>query len=225
MGRKGELDLVVQAGGVSAPAQHVTNASALRASLVAFFLAFWEHVLKERGGLTTLVLDDPQELLDDENRERLAAALAPLVSSGAQLIVTSYDPRFCARVSRLAICGGIEHLEVQPATRQQPVVRTTPPLPVIEERKLRFEVDRNAEEPAREFADGCRVFFETKLGDMFDDPAHAAWTIANPDPTFATFIQRLRPLVKSGPQGMFSAHVFRRFVDHPALADGSPVMS
>ncbi len=75
MGRKGELDLVVQAGGVAAPAQHVTNASALRASLVAFFLAFWEYVLKERGGLTTLILDDPQELLDDENRERLAAAL------------------------------------------------------------------------------------------------------------------------------------------------------
>jgi hypothetical protein len=50
MGRKGELDLVVQTGGVSAPAQHVTNASALRASLVAFFLAFWEYVLKERGG-------------------------------------------------------------------------------------------------------------------------------------------------------------------------------
>src|SRR6185437_11891459 len=45
MGRKGELDLVVQAGGISAPAQHVTNASALRASLVAFFLAFWEYVL------------------------------------------------------------------------------------------------------------------------------------------------------------------------------------
>ena len=54
VGRKGELDLVVQMGGVSAPAQHVTNASALRASLVAFFLAFWEYVLKERGGLTNL---------------------------------------------------------------------------------------------------------------------------------------------------------------------------
>lgn len=224
MGRKGELDLVVQTGGVSAPAQHVTNASALRASLVAFFLAFWEYVLKERGGLMTLVLDDPQELLDDENRERLAAALAPLVASSAQLIVTSYDPRFCARVSRLAILGGIEHLEVHPATRQQPVVRTTLPLPVLEQRKARFETDRNAEEPAREFADGCRVFFEAKLGDMFDDPAQAAWAIANPDPTLATFIQRLRPLVKAGPQGMFSAHVFRRFVDHPALADGSPVI-
>lgn len=224
MGRKGELDLVVQADGVAAPAQHVTNASALRASLVAFFLAFWEYVLKERGGLMTLVLDDPQELLDDENRERLAAALAPLVAASAQLIVTSYDPRFCARVSRLSIAGGIEHLEVHPATRQQPVVRTTPPLPEIQERKVCFDADQNAEEPARSFADGCRVFFEAKLGDMFDDPAHVAWAISNPDPTLATFIQRLRPLVKSGPHGMFSAHVFRRFVDHSALADGSPVI-
>lgn len=221
MGRKGELDLVVQTGGVSAPAQHVTNASALRASLVAFFLAFWEYVLKERGGLTTLVLDDPQELLDDENRERLAGSLAPLVAAGAQLMVTSYDPRFCALASRLQVTSGVEHVEVHPATRQQPVIRTTPSLPDIQERKTRFEADRNAEEPARNFADGCRVFFEAKLGDMFDEPAHAAWAKANPNPTLATFIQRLRPLVKSGPQGMFSAHVFRRFVEHPALTDGS----
>jgi hypothetical protein len=224
MGRKGELDLVVQAGGVSAPAQHVTNASALRASLIAFFLAFWEYVLRERGGLTTLMLDDPQELLDDENRERLAAALAPLAAAGAQIIVTSSDPRFSGRVSRLAVSGGVEHLQVHPATSQQPRVRTTPSLPVIEQRKNRFEADRNAEEPARDFADACRVFFEAKLGDMFDDPAHAAWAIANPIPTLATFIGRLRPLVKAGPQGMFSAQVFRHFVDHQALADGSPVI-
>jgi hypothetical protein len=223
MGRKGELDLVVQTGGVSAPAQHVTNASALRASLVAFFLAFWEYVLTERGGLMTLILDDPQELLDDENRERLAAALLPLAAN-AQLIVSSYDPRFCARVSRLVMPGGVEHLGVDPATRQQPVIRTTLPLPVIEQRKSRFEFDRNAEEPARDFADGCRVFIEAKLGDMFDDPAYSAWITANPNPTLATFVQRLRPLVKAGPQGMFSAHVFRRFVDHPSLADGSPVI-
>jgi energy-coupling factor transporter ATP-binding protein EcfA2 len=224
MGRKGELDLVVQTGGVAAPAQHVTNASALRASLVAFFFAFWEYVLKERGGLTTLILDDPQELLDDENRERLAAAFSLLVDTSAQLIVTSYDPRFCQCLSRVSVASGIEHLAVHPATRQQPVVRTTPSLPVIMKRKELFEDDQNAEEPARTFADGCRIFFEAKLGDMFDDPAHAAWSIDNPDPTLATFVQRLRPLVKSGPHGMFSATVFRRFVDHSALADRSPVL-
>jgi len=225
MGRKGELDLVVQAGGILAPAQHVTNASALRASLVAFFLAFWEHVLRERGGLTTLVLDDPQELLDDENRERLAASFVQLVAANAQLIVTSYDPRFCGCVSRLQLPNGPEHFEVHPATRQQSVIRTTLPRPVIERRKTQFEADPNAEEPARDFADGCRVFFEAKLGDMFDDPAHAAWAIDNPNPTLADFLQRLRQEVKAGPRGMFSALVFRRFVDHPALADGSPVLA
>ena len=203
----------------------MTNASALRASLLAFFLAFWEYVLKERGGLTTLVFDDPQELLDDENRERLASSLVPLVAASAQLIVTSYDPRFCAHISCLPIEGGIEHLEVLPATLLQPVSRTTPSLPEINHRKDRFDVDRNAEEPARDFADGCRVFFEGKLGDMFDDPAHAAWAIANPHPTLATFIQRLRPLVKSGPHGMFSASVFRSFVNHPAAANMSPVLA
>jgi hypothetical protein len=224
MGRKGELELVVQAGGVSAPAQHVTNASALRASLLAFFLAFWEYVLKERGGLTILLLDDPEELLDHENRDRLAAAIAPLAAGSAQLIVTSYDRRFCASVSRVPIAGGIEHLEVHPATRQQPVVRTTPPLVEIRERQNRFNADRNAEEPARNFVDGCRVFFEAKLGDMFDEPAHASWANANPDPTLATFVQRLRPLVRSNPHGMFGARVFRHFVDHPALVDGSRVI-
>lgn len=224
-GRKGELDLVVQSGGVSAPAQHVTNSSALRASLVAFYFAFWVYVLRERGGIATLLLDDIQELLDDENRERLAGALGYLVNCGAQPVVTSYDPRFCNRVSRLQIEGGIEHFEVHPATRQQPVIRTTPPRPAIELRRSKFEADPNDEECAREFVDICRVYFEAKLGDMFDDPAHLTWAIKNPDPTLRSFIQRLRPLVKSGPQGMFSAHIFRRFVDHPALADDSPVLT
>jgi hypothetical protein len=55
-------------------------------------------------------------------------------------------------------------------------------------------------------------------------PHTLRWTIVNPDPTLATFVQRLRPLVKAGPQGMFSAHIFRRFVDHPAMTDGSQVL-
>lgn len=225
MGRKGELDLVVQTGGVAAPAQHVTNASALRANLVAFFFAFWQHVLKERGGLTTLVLDDPQELLDDENRERLAAALGKLASGGAQVIVTSYDPRFCGRVAKIQLPGGVEHLAVHPATRLQPRVRTIVPHSVLLERKKRFDADPNEEEPAREFADGCRVFLEAQLGDLFDDPAHSSWAKATPNPTLADFVQRMRPLVRAGSAGMFGADIFRRFAEHPALGDNSPVVA
>lgn len=225
LGRKGELDLVVRSDGVSAPAQFVVNASALRASLVGFFLAFWQYVLHERGGLTTLLLDDPQELLDAENRERLAGALVGLVPE-AQLIIASYDARFASSLCNAAKFAGkrLEHLEVHPATRLQPVVRTTAPLFVVKERQAQFEDDRNAEEPARNFADACRVFFETKLGDIFDDPASAQWAKENPHPTLQTFVARLRTHVKGAPQGLFSATVFRTFLEHPAMVDGSPVL-
>ncbi|MER9541693.1 AAA family ATPase [Mesorhizobium sp. M0437] len=224
MGRKGKLDLVVRAGGVSAPAQHVTNASALRASLVGFFFAFWEHVLKTRGGLKTLLLDDPQELLDDENRQQLANSFGTLIELGAQLIVTSYDRRFAGVVARLPVRPAVEHLAVHPATLNQPVVRTTPHQAEIEARKELYDRDRNAEEPARSYADGCRVFFEAALGDVFDDPAHLVWAKANPDPTLRTFADRLRSCIKAGPQGMFAMQVFSDFISHPALAEGSLVL-
>jgi hypothetical protein len=224
MGRKGQLDLVVRTGGVSAPAQHVTNASALRASLVGFFFAFWEHVLKNRGGIRTLLLDDPQELLDDENRLQLADSLSTLFEVGAQLIVTSYDRRFAGAVARLPVVPAVDHLAVHPATLNQPVIRTTPHQAEIEVRKKLYDKDRNSEEPARSYADGCRVFLEASLGDVFDDPAHLVWAKENPNPTLATFVGRLRPYIKAGPQGMFAMQVFADFVAHPALVDNSPVL-
>jgi len=225
MGRNGELGISVKVGGYSAPAQHVSNASALRANLVAFFLAFWAYVTEQRGGITTLLLDDPQELLDEENRDRLAGALLDVVSQGAQLIVTSYDSRFCSRASRLQVPGGVIHFGVYPATDIQPVIRLCQPLSEIEKRRQAFEADVNNEECGRNFVDACRVFLEAKLGDLFDDPAYSAWAAANPDPTLATFVQRLRPLVKNGPEGMFNQHVFKRFVDMPSLTDRSPVLT
>jgi len=83
MDSKGVLALFVGSNGVSAPAQHVSNASALRANLLGFYFAFWEHVHKARGGLKLLILDDPQELLDDDNRDRLARTLPEVVQVGA----------------------------------------------------------------------------------------------------------------------------------------------
>jgi hypothetical protein len=223
MGRKGELGLIVATGGVTAPAEHVANASALRASLFGFFLAFWEHVLKERGGIVTLIFDDPQELLDNENRERLAAAIKRLADAGAQLIVTSYDTRFATLLARHA--KPLEHLKVEPATRLQPRVRTIPSVPAIVARKKIFQDDPNAEEPARDFVDGCRVFLEAELCNLFDDLAHSAWVNENPDPTLATFVARLRNVTKGVRDGPFSAHVFQHFVNHSAVADHSPVLT
>lgn len=223
MSRKGELGLIVATGGVTAPAEHVTNASALRASLFGFFLAFWEHVLNERGGIATLIFDDPQELLDNENRERLAAAMKQLVKVGAQLIVTSYDPRFSALLVRHA--KPLEHLKIAPATRLQQRVRTIPSIPEILTRKSTFFEDQNAEQPARAFVDGCRVFLEAELGNLFDGPAHSAWVNEYPDPTLATFVARLRTVTKGARDGLYSAAVYSNFINHPALADNSPVLN
>jgi hypothetical protein len=193
--------------------------------LLGFFFAFWEYVMKERGGLKTLILDDPQELLDSENRRRLADSFGALVDSGAQLVVTSYDRRFAAAVVRVPGVSSVDHRSVHPATANQPVIRTVPHQVEIQARKALYDKDRDAEEPARSFVDGCRVFLEAVLGDVFDDPAHSAWVKQNPDPTLAAFVNRLRPLIKAGPQGMFGMRAFGDFIAHPALMDNSPVLA
>lgn len=223
VGRNGELGLMMGVSGVLAPAEYISNASALRASLVAFYLAFRQHVLDQRGGIETLLLDDPQELLDDENRDRFAAAFNDAVGQGAQLILTSYDARFCRRISRLPLGTGLSHYSVHPATDQQPTVRLCEPLSEIAKRREHFVSHPDDEESARNFADACRVFLEARLGDLFDDPAYSAWVSTNRDPTLFTFVERLRPMVRTGTDGMFNHHAFRRFVDHPALASGSRV--
>lgn len=68
MDARGVLELKVGREGVTAPAQHVSNASALRGALLGFFLAFREHVLTTRGGLSLLVLDDPQNARQRQSR-------------------------------------------------------------------------------------------------------------------------------------------------------------
>lgn len=225
LGRDGELDLLMKAGGVVAPAQHVTNASALRAGLVAFYLAFWHHVMQERGGLRLIILDDPQELLDSENRERLAEAVAALAKGAVQLIVTSYDARFADALIKSFGVANAQHREVLPATRLQPTLRTGPPLVEINVRRIAYEEDVDAEEPARRYVDACRVYMEHKLGDLFEDAAFSTWLKKNPHPTLASFTARLRQEVRAaGAQSMFAAGVFKQFVDHKALVDLSPVL-
>lgn len=223
-GAKGELNIAVRKDGYSAPAQHVTNASALRASLTGFYLAFWEHVLTQRGGLRLMLLDDPQDLLDENNKENLARAIGTLAAAGAEPIVTSYDARFAADVARLSPVGSLDHFSVDPCTSRNPKVRLTPSVRAIFQKKTAFEGDVDNAAAARDYANECRIFLENKLASMFDDPAHAAWSANNPHPTLADFVARLRPLVRQNPQGMFGGGAFRRFIDHPALVDGSPTI-
>ncbi|HUN25087.1 MAG TPA: ATP-binding protein [Steroidobacteraceae bacterium] len=114
---RGALELSLGCGATSAPAHQIANASQLRASLLGFLIAFFEHVLAVRGGLRLVSLDDPQEMLDRENRERLAGALARLAAEGAQLLVTTHDRDFAASVMarvREPRVLGVKHLRIAP---------------------------------------------------------------------------------------------------------------
>jgi hypothetical protein len=125
MDAKGVLEIRVGSNKANAPAQHISNASALRASLMGFFLAFWEHVLTNRGGIALLILDDPQELLDPDNRERLAAMLPELIGKGGQLLVATCD-RFFARAAVAAARerAAVEHRSVHPVNASRSVLET-----------------------------------------------------------------------------------------------------
>jgi hypothetical protein len=213
-------------GGVTAPAQHVANASALRASLVGFFLAFWEHVLEDRGGLRLLLLDDPQELLDEENRERLAHALGDLLQVGAQLIVTTYDRKFADLAARLRrLRSKIDHRSVEPVTRIRPIVQT--PVCVMEIARLEKARAEDPDDPviARDYASECRLFVEARIGDIFDDAAHPASSAYTSQPTLSDHLGRLRRLISTPPIELFRSPTLKALAEHPGLAEGAAALA
>jgi hypothetical protein len=174
----GRLAIQVGMAGVSAPAQHVSNASALRASLVGFYLAYWLYLQRERGGLRLLLLDDPQELLDGDNRHRLADALALLAKEGAELLVTTHDKRLAQWLTQSCRHEqvALDHRMVHPPYAQRPTLQTSPSVVDLQVRLAATEKNPNDPGAARDYASECRVFIEGRLADLFDDGAYPAAT-------------------------------------------------
>lgn len=222
MSARGVLELKVGRDGVTAPAQHVSNASALRGALMGFFLAFREHVLATRGGLALLIFDDPQELLDHDNRQRLSRGLSAVAKANGQLLVTTHDRRFAR--SLVAESRGddrIEHLSVHPVNRIRPTLVLSPAIETIDGLRQAFLDNPDSANYAQNYASDLRVFLESRLGDLFDDlaePAHAASTRAL---TLIPLMDKLRALTASEAGELFTNPVLKRFVDDRALAEGA----
>jgi hypothetical protein len=219
---KGVLEIQVGSEKANAPAQHISNASALRASLMGFFLAFWEHVLINRGGIALLILDDPQELLDYDNRERLAGMLPELVSTGGQLLVATCD-RFFARAAVAAArkYAAVEHRSVHPVNAARSVLETALAVEDVELKREAFERDKDDAAAAQDYASEVRVFVEARLGDLFDDPVYPAYSTGSKAPALAAHLNRLRGLTKSLPNALFKSNAVLDFCNSKALADGA----
>lgn len=227
MSGEGQLEFFIGADGISAPAQHVANASALRASLVGFFLAYWEYLLRERGGLQMLLLDDPEELLDGDNRERLANATVALAQADAQLVLTTHEIKFASLVARSAQASQItiDYQYVHPATRMRGTIYTSPSVAKVQKYYVAHLANPDDPEAAQDYASECRIFIEGRLGDLFDDgafPAASAHTFA---PTLMDHLGRLRGLVKSSSNELFRSPVLGKLCKDQALLDNAPALT
>jgi len=213
---EGELSISVGSNGAIAPAQHVSNASALRACLLGFYIAFWEHVLKTRGGLQLMLLDDPQELLDEENEERLADALAGMVGINAQLIVTTHDQRFATMAVRVAGSSNlIEHRSVHPVNNDRHTLIIPLAVADIDKKRCEFLEYEDSAGRARDYLAECRIFIEARLSDLFDDPAY---TCRDHRPTLVTYVNHARHLMNANPgHELFQGAAFKKICNDSAL--------
>lgn len=221
MNAKGVLELHVGREGVSAPAQHVSNASALRGALLGFFLAFREYVLNERGGLSTLVLDDPQELLDNDNRERLARGIAKLTTSGAQMLVTTHDRLFArCLVAELRNADLAQHVSVHPVNSIRPTLICAPAIEEVDKKKNTFRSKIDDYTAAQDYASDLRIFLESRLGDLFDNVAHPAYSTTTKALTLFPLLDRLRSLISSSSSELTQHPVIKAFIEDPSLSEG-----
>lgn len=219
----GKLEFKVGGSGVKAPAQHVSNASALRASLTGFYFAYWSYLQRERGGLQLMVLDDPQELLDIENRNRLAEAVIHLAQEKAQMVVTTHDRSFAQMlvVAGKAKSVEVDHRAVHPPSRKRPTLHTSPSVAKVQRAYLAAVDDEDDAEAARDYVSECRVFIEARLGDFFDDVAFPVTSAPKVDlPTLMDHINRLRAAVKTPSNELFRSPAMKELARDPALDVG-----
>lgn len=221
---EGQLSISVGSNGAVAPAQHVSNASALRASLLGFYIAFWDHILKNRGGLRLMLLDDPQELLDEQNEERLADALVDITHIKAQLFVTTHDQRFATMSSKVASSSGlIEHRSVHPVNLDRHTLQVPLALTDIMKKRKEYLEDVDDANRARDYVSECRVFIEARLSDLFDDPAYST---TNHHPTLMDHVHHARSLKNQNPtHELFGCAAFQKLCNDSALLDGAKCLA
>lgn len=228
MATDGKFEFQVGASGVTAPAQHVSNASALRANLIGFYLAYWQYLQAERGGLRLMVLDDPQELLDGENRNRLAETLALLAKGGGQLVVTTHDRVFAQLLvlSAKATAVDVDHRSVHPPSKDRPTLQTAPSVAQVQKLHEAIVKDENDPVAARDYVSECRIFIETRMGDFFDHPAYPATSASSlQPPTLSDHVNRLKGAVKTPANGLFRNPVLKDLANEPALVQLSPALT
>jgi len=218
VGENGSLVVEADIRGTTAPAHHICNTSDLRATLLAFLIAFREYVNENRGGLSLLLLDDPQELFDRPNRERVAASMAAISESGARIILTTNDEPFRKHLviaaQSIITRSKIAQLRIHPRRAIRPVIELGVFSEDVDDKRREFEKpeNENEDQPARDYIKSLRQYLERRLTDLFDTP-EAGLALK---PTLATLINAVRAR-NNHKVGMFAKPVFDDIVNMRCL--------
>ena len=205
-------------------AHHVMNASALRAFLSAFVLALWQQVWSRSGGISTILMDDPQDLLDPGNVANLAATVPSLIAEGINPFIVSNDFGFIPTIEAFIVAdkraAGLARTETWEFSAISTSKCTVSLAPVADEVRVRCDhwqkTDRNDTGLAREFVHPVRVRIEIKLWDLLaSDPAVLH------DPTMGDLLGKIANARNRG-EKPFNEEPFRRLLELQSLKPGAP---
>lgn len=207
-------------------AHHVMNASALRAYLSSFVIALWQQVWGRTGGISTILMDDPQDLLDPGNVANLAATIPHLIAAGMNPMVVSNDFGFIPAIEAFvtahpsgAGAGAAPRAVVWEFSAISKSKCTVSLAPVTDEVRARCDLwvkDGNNVALARDFVHPVRVRIEIKLWDLLaSDPSVLR------DPTLNDLLGRIANARNRG-ERPFNEEPFRKLLDLAALRSGAP---
>ncbi len=206
-------------------AHHVMNASALRAYLSSFVVAIWQQVWGRTGGISTILMDDPQDLLDPGNVANLAATIPHLIAAGMNPIVVSNDFGFIPAIEAFvtahsaAGAGATQRTAVWEFSAISTSKCTVSLAPVADEVRARCDQwlkNINDVALARAFVHPVRVRIEIKLWDLLaSDPSVLR------DPTLNDLLGRIANARNRG-ERPFNEEPFRKLLDLAALRSGAP---
>ncbi len=226
VGSDGTLALEAEAEGTLVSARHVSNTSDLKATLLAFLLAFWEYLLRKRGGLSLLLLDDVQELFDGTNRRRIANSVPEIADRGARVVITTNDQDFGQRIAsaarRIQPAISTDRRRIHPPNAQRLCIELSPFVAEIDRRRHQFEdpANENKHQPARDYIKQLRIYLEHRLLDFFDVRVPRLPR----DPTLADLIDGVRKRRSDGNEP-FTSQAFAPLISDRALAGGSDFIS
>ncbi|MBF0326218.1 MAG: AAA family ATPase [Alphaproteobacteria bacterium] len=208
--------------GVKGSANNIANSSQVRALLFSFVLALLRSVWKRSGGLTLVLLDDPQLLFDENNQARLAKGLVTCTGDGFRPLIMTFDRVFTARVARAGDCRmgaalseTVEVHKIVPRGDVHGCARLKPDELTLNTYRAAWQADKADPEKIKVFCREARPFMEHTLVDVLAEAEEAV----HDHPTLDPLCGRVRNLVKR-PGVIQSAEPFKQLLD--LLPDGDP---